>query len=524
MKSMNKTEKRINFVEYQKRTPIKLPQFISNIFAEKPGRFKQTDGEARFFQYTVFLMVAFITTFPFGLYHLFYGSVGITITIVGLCLFLSFGWVLLYHGLFEHLVYRINSIIFFSFLVYLMILGADQNSMILWMYLLPLIVFYLLGRKEGMIWTLLIVGFVLVFFFGPFDMEAAKGYSSFFIIRFLIVLIIISAVTYSYERFRSIYKNDLEEKNLKLLEQIHERENAERSLTDRDLRYEAIYLGAIEGIILVDNYGDIIECNPQILSMLGYAEKDLIGKNVSSLVHEDDLKIIPSQLDQLHSGKTILEERRLQTVSGIYLLCEESGKRLKDNLVILLYRDITERKIAEMALERANQALDKLAHIDGLTHVANRRRFDKVLEAEWLRMYREKKCLGLILADVDFFKQFNDLYGHQTGDDCLVSIATALNSVIHRPGDLVARYGGEEFVMVLPDTNLDGCLRIAKIMNEKVESLKVEHANSSVSSFVTISLGVAVLSPDKEDNRADLVGLADKALYRAKEEGRNRVC
>lgn len=495
-----------------------------NIFAEKPGRFKETDGETRFLQYTVFWLAALMTTFPFGLYHLIYGSVGISITIVGLCLILTFGWILLYHGLFENIVYRVNSTVFFCFLVYLMVLGADQNSMMLWMYLLPLIVFYLLGRKEGVVWTLIMVTVIVLFFFGPFNFEAARGYSSFFVIRFLIVLTIISAVTYSYERFRSIYKNDLEEKNIKLKEQIHERENTERCLTDQELRYEAIYLGAIEGILLVDNYGDIIECNPQILSMLGYDENDLIGKNVSSLVHKDDLKIIPSQLDQLHSGKTIQIERRLQTVSGIYLLCEESGKRLKDNLIILLYRDITERKIAEMALERANQALDKLAHIDGLTHVANRRRFDKVLEDEWLRMYREKKSLGLILVDVDFFKQFNDLYGHQVGDDCLVSIAAALNAVIHRPGDLVARYGGEEFVIVLPDTNREGCFKIARMMNEGVESLHIEHGNSSVSPYVTISLGVAVLSPDKTDNRSDLVGLADKAMYRAKKEGRNRVC
>lgn len=437
---------------------------------------------------------------------------------------LSFGWVMLYHGLLENAVYRVNSSLFFCFLVYMMMLGADQNSMMLWMYIFPPIVFYLLGQREGIIWTMVMVVSIIFIFFGPFDLQFTKGYSTFFVIRFLVILIILSAVTSSYERFRSVYKNDLEEKNIKLREQILERENVERSLTDRELRYEAIYLGAIEGILLVDNYGDIIECNPQIVSMLGFAEKELIGRNVSSLVHGDDLRIIPSQLDQLHSGKTIQIERRLQTATGIYILCEESGKRLKNNLLILLYRDITERKIAEMALERANQALDKLAHIDGLTQVANRRRFDRVLEDEWLRMYREKKHLGLIFADVDFFKQFNDLYGHQIGDDCLVSIATALNSVIHRPGDLVARYGGEEFVIVLPDTDLEGCLKIAEIMNKKVESLQIEHANSSVSSYVTISLGAAVLAPDKTDNRADLVGLADKALYRAKKEGRNRVC
>ncbi|MFT5698974.1 MAG: diguanylate cyclase (GGDEF)-like protein/PAS domain S-box-containing protein [Desulforhopalus sp.] len=503
---------------------IKLPKLLSRIFAEKPGRFKEPGGEAKFLQYTVLIAAAMVTTVPFGLYHFFYGNVGISITIVGICTILLLGWVLLYHGILPCLVYRVNSGLFFCFLVYLMVLGRDDNSMILWMYIFPVSVFYLLGKKEGTVWSVFMVVFFLLVFFGPFESEVSRGYSSFFIIRFLVVLTIISVVTFSYERFRSIYRKDLEEKNIKLQEEIKERENAELSLTDRELRYEAIYLGAIEGILLVDNYGDIIECNPQILSMLGYVEKDLIGRNVSSLIHADDYQFAPPQLGKLHAGEIIQLERRLQTASGIYLLCEESGKRLKDNLIILLYRDITERKIAEMALERANQALDKLAHIDGLTHVANRRRFDKVLELEWLRMYREKKSLGLILADVDYFKQFNDLYGHQTGDDCLVSIATELKSVIHRPGDLVARYGGEEFVIVLPDTDLEGCFKIAHLMNKKIESLGIEHADSSVSPYVTISLGVAVLTPDKTDHRADLIGLADKALYRAKKEGRNRVC
>ena len=104
-----------------------------------------------------------------------------------------------------------------------MILGAEQNSMMLWMYIFTPIVFYLLSQKEGIVWTLVMVSFVVVFFFGPFDLETAKGYSSFFVIRFLVVLIILSAVRYSYERFRAIYKNDLEEKNFKLKEQIHER-------------------------------------------------------------------------------------------------------------------------------------------------------------------------------------------------------------------------------------------------------------------------------------------------------------
>ena len=503
---------------------IKFPQLITKLFTGKPGRFIDADGETRFLQYTVFLTAGLLTSLLFGLYHLLYGNIAITLTIVGLSVGLIVGWLLLYNGFFTRLVYRVNSFIFFAFLFYLMILGGNDNSMILWMYIYPLVVFYLLGKKEGTRWCIFMFACFFIFFFGPFDIQASKGYSGFFIVRFHIIMLIICLVTFFYERFRTQYRIALENKNQKLSSEIKIREDAERSLTDRELRYEAIYLGSIEGILLVDNYGDIVECNPQILTMLGYKEDELIGRNVSSLVHTDDFKVVPSQLGKLHSGETIQVERRLQTVSGVYLMCEESGKKLKDNLIILLYSDITERKIAEMALERANQALDRLAHIDGLTHVANRRRFDKVLETEWLRMYREKKPLSLILADVDYFKQYNDMYGHQAGDDCLVRIAAKLTSVIHRPGDLVARYGGEEFVIVLPDTDEVGCLKIAKAMNAIVEEMKIEHADSSVGVYVTISLGVSTIIPEKTDNWSDLIGLADRALYRAKDEGRNRVC
>jgi len=503
---------------------IKFPQFITKLFTGKPGRFTDVDGETRFLQYTVFLASGLLTCFSFGLYHLLYGNVGITLTIIVLSIGLITGWVLLYNGLFTRVVYRVNSAVFLAFLFYLAVLGANDNSMIMWMFICPLVVFYLLGKKEGLRWCLFMFICLFIFFFGPFNIEASEGYSRFFVIRFLLVMLIICLVTFSYERFRTQYRIDLQNKNQKLRAEINIREKAERSLIDRELRYEALYLGAIEGILLVDNYGDIVECNPQILTMLGYKEEDLIGKNVSSLVHAGDYKIVPSQLGKLHSGETIRVERRLQTVSGIYLMCEESGKKLKDNLIILLYSDITERKIAEMALERANQALDRLAHIDGLTHVANRRRFDKVLEEEWLRMYRERKPLSLILADVDFFKQYNDLYGHQTGDDCLVRIATELTSVIHRPGDLVARYGGEEFVIVLPDTDVSGCQKIAKAMNRKIEAMKLEHSGSSVGEYVTISLGTSSVIPESTDSWSDLIGLADKALYWAKEQGRNRVC
>lgn len=477
----------------------------------------------KFLLYTVLFIAGTVIAIPFGIYHYFIGDVGITLGVLLMCGFLTVGWLLLKKGIYPLHIYRLNTLCFLCFVLYLMVVGQNDNSMMLWIYIFLPIVFYLLGASEGRLWVLFLVSILLLYFYGPIEFESSRGYSNFFVIRFLLILTILSVALFAYERFRSNFSVDLEEKNVKLLKEVQDREHAEQSLRDSELRYKAIYLQAIEGILLVDDFGDIVECNPQILEMLGYGEKDLIGCNVDSLAHGDDSKVAPIRLGKLHSGETIMAERRMRTASGIYLLCEESGKKLRKNLILLMYRDITERKIAEMALERANQALDKLAHVDGLTQVANRRRFDTILETEWRRMCRDKRPIGLIMGDVDYFKQYNDLYGHQMGDDCLVSIAEVLNSVLHRPADLVARYGGEEFAAILPDTDVQGCMKIAHIMKDKVESLKIPHGDSTAGSYVTMSFGVAVTVPETYDGWEKLISKADKALYRSKEEGRNRV-
>ncbi len=257
--------------------------------------------------------------------------------------------------------------------------------------------------------------------------------------------------------------------------------------------------------------------------MLSYREPDLVGRNVFSLFHPEDLKKIPPQLEKLRAGEVIFIERRMCTASGVYLLCEQSAKKINEDLIILLYRDITERKVAEVALERANEALDRLAHIDGLTQIANRRKFDQVLKSEWQRMKREGKLLGMILSDIDYFKQFNDIYGHQAGDDCLRSVAGTLSALVHRPADLVARYGGEEFMILLPDTDYEGCKQIAEKMRLTIEALRIRHEGSKVHTAVTMSFGVAATAASGAGTLDDLVGAADKALYCAKETGRNRV-
>ncbi len=193
-------------------------------------------------------------------------------------------------------------------------------------------------------------------------------------------------------------------------------------------------------------------------------------------------------------------------------------------LTLNLQREIEERKRVEAELAKANTALHRLAHIDGLTQVANRYRFDQELGQAWRRLHREDQPLSLILCDVDYFKLFNDHYGHQAGDDCLQQVAKAIQNAVHRPDDLVARYGGEEFAVILPSTSAQGAAQIATAICAEVLKLQIPHKFSSVSQYVTLSLGMATISPHSEQTADMLIELADKALYRAKATGRNTYC
>ncbi|HEY9875897.1 MAG TPA: diguanylate cyclase, partial [Candidatus Obscuribacterales bacterium] len=174
-------------------------------------------------------------------------------------------------------------------------------------------------------------------------------------------------------------------------------------------------------------------------------------------------------------------------------------------------------------LEEANQELQRLATSDGLTQVANRRCFDEYLAREWQRLAREQVSLSLIMCDVDFFKLYNDTYGHQAGDDCLQQVATAIRRAVKRPADLVARYGGEEFAVILPNTESLGAVQLAQEINFRIKLLKIAHAKSTISEYVSLSLGVSSVIPNHQSSPAILIAAADAALYQAKEEGRDRI-
>ncbi|MFM7886979.1 MAG: diguanylate cyclase [Pseudanabaena sp.] len=183
-----------------------------------------------------------------------------------------------------------------------------------------------------------------------------------------------------------------------------------------------------------------------------------------------------------------------------------------------------ELAIAYHELEIVKNELEALSHRDGLTGIANRRFFDKVLEREWNAAKREQKFLSLILFDIDFFKKYNDTYGHLAGDDCLCQVAIAASRVVKRPRDTLARYGGEEFAVTLPDTDLNGASFCAEQIRLAIENLYVIHMSSQISSNVTIGLGISTINPSTQLKTShQLIKEADLALYEAKREGRNRV-
>jgi diguanylate cyclase (GGDEF)-like protein len=188
----------------------------------------------------------------------------------------------------------------------------------------------------------------------------------------------------------------------------------------------------------------------------------------------------------------------------------------------MTFRDITDRKRIEIDLATINKELNRQANMDGLTQIANRRCFDRYLALEWARCAREKQPLSLILCDLDHFKIYNDTYGHQAGDDCLTQVAKAMSQVVKRPADLVVRYGGEEFAAILPNTNGSGALQVAEIIRETVKNLRISHAMSEVGEWVTFSLGVSSTIPNAQMTQEYLVAAADRALYEAKEQGRDR--
>jgi len=176
-----------------------------------------------------------------------------------------------------------------------------------------------------------------------------------------------------------------------------------------------------------------------------------------------------------------------------------------------------------LELKQYRDYLKELSALDGLTGIANRRKFDECLDYEWRRARRNQTPISLLMVDIDFFKSYNDHYGHLAGDDCLKRLAQILKETARRPADLAARYGGEEFALLLPETDIAGALRVAERLQERIKSAHIPHEFSPVASHVTLSIGVAATVPSDSQLSQQLIESADSCLYAAKKGGRNRI-
>ena len=268
---------------------------------------------------------------------------------------------------------------------------------------------------------------------------------------------------------------------------------------------------------------------PQIESLLGYTPQSWVTVNDwAERMHPDDRAwVVNYCVSQSQAGVDHEADYRALSASGeyvwirdvVHVVRNEAGE--VEALIGFMF-DISERKKIDERLQGLQKQLEDFSFRDGLTGVANRRKFDAVLDEEWSLARRNTQPLSLILVDIDFFKQYNDHYGHVQGDECLRRVGTALNGVASRPRDLLARYGGEEFVLVLPATDEAAARRVSERCRQAIFKEQIPHAASAAGQLLTVSQGVGTLIPAASDTLIQFLDTVDRRLYRAKQGGRDR--
>ncbi len=307
----------------------------------------------------------------------------------------------------------------------------------------------------------------------------------------------------------------------------------EAALREKSAEIDRFFAVSLDLLSIADFEGRFVKLNPAWQQTLGYPLAELEGRRFVELVHPDDREATLAAAAALAAGERVVDfTNRYRAADGGYRYIEWHSVSVPEaGLLYGAARDVTEQRLTQDRLRELNdrllaqaELLHAQAYVDGLTSVANRRRFDEALAAEWRRCRREGLPLALLMIDIDHFKRFNDRYGHQAGDEALKAVAAALKAELGRPYDLVARYGGEEFVCLLPDSDLAGAVVVGEALRAAVEGLGIAHDASSVAAVVTVSVGAAVRVPDGDGDPERLLAAADAALYAAKQGGRNRVC
>jgi len=310
-----------------------------------------------------------------------------------------------------------------------------------------------------------------------------------------------------------------------LVRQLQRGQRMAAALIEKEAHFRLLAEGSSDMVTRIGLDERLRYVSPSSSRVVGWRANQLIGTPALAGIHAEDRPHVQAIVDAMKRGDA--EEARVtyrnthRTNTEVWL---ETNMRVtrKDNGkvdgVVAISRDITEQKKLESRLE-------SLAIEDGLTGLANRRRFDERLSEEWARAYRDRSSLALLMIDVDRFKAYNDEYGHPAGDACLRVVAQVIAAEMKRPGDLAARYGGEEFVMLLPNTDAAGCARIGERIRKAIREAGLVHTSNHASGYVTASLGGAACRPALERTAGvgTLIEAADQALYAAKEAGRDQL-
>ncbi len=305
----------------------------------------------------------------------------------------------------------------------------------------------------------------------------------------------------------------------RLAEEVSLRKMAEENLK----RVTTIIENTMEGVLVTDTQGVVVDVNPAFTEITGYGHDEVIGHNVSILKSgKHDKQYYQNLWGSLLNKGFWRGEFVNRKPNGELFIIDGSIVAIKNDEgktthYVNVFHEITKRKKNELLLK-------KLSTTDELTGLANRRKFNQELEKHWYLCMRHTSFLSIVMLDVDFFKAYNDRYGHPQGDLVLVKIAYVLSQHTRRSGDLAARIGGEEFVLLLPGTPLENAAQIVEGIFKELEELAIRHEHSTVAKYVTLSAGLAGMIPINEyASPEELIEKADKALYAAKRNGRNRM-
>ncbi|MFT5880368.1 MAG: diguanylate cyclase (GGDEF)-like protein/PAS domain S-box-containing protein [Moritella sp.] len=325
--------------------------------------------------------------------------------------------------------------------------------------------------------------------------------------------------------------NDLTEVmelNERLLDENSDHLRIEAELSRNSSLLNSVINAAPDPVAFINESGKYVGANKGYCDVLNTDHTALIGMDRQDIISPDRLSWQMEQENELLiTGKSVCYEELVHLADHStrwYEICKRRyvNSANGESGILIIYRDLTERKRIEHALENAIEKFDKLSSTDELTNIANRRTLDCKLRHYWLTHQRESKQISLLFCDVDNFKLYNDNYGHHMGDLVLARVAEAMNSQVRRGSDLLARYGGEEFAVILPNTDEEGAKLLADKMCQVVAELGIEHEHALAEKYVTLSIGIATLCPQYGVNEVQLFENADKALYQAKQQGRNQ--